>query len=245
MHKKKIFRFFKTSYFLRKFYSFSFVKYFFNEDILRRKIFKHIFESGYWLDYNTKNNQSRSGKGSNINRALFLKESLKTFFKKNKIKHIVDIGCGDFNWMSGLLKEIDYNSYLGVDIVDSLIDKNNKNFRTNKIKFITKDIVNDEIDYFIKTDFILIRHVFIHLKNENINKIISKIKKKEFKFLGITSDPKLLVNKDLKTEGRFRDINLLIEPFNLDAYYEEINESENGIKDNVNLNVYNSQVRQI
>ena len=99
------------------------------------------------------------------------------------------------------------------------------------------------MDYFTKADFILIRHVFIHLKNENINKIISRIKKKEFKFLGITSDPKLLINKDLKTEGRYRDINLLIEPFNLNAHYEEINESKNGIEDNVNLNIYNSKIR--
>ena len=243
MYKKKIFRFFKTSYFLRKFFSLSFVKFFLNENFLRRKIFKYIFDSGYWLDYNVNNNQSRSGKGSNINRALFLKESLKTFFKKNKIKNIVDIGCGDFNWMNSLLKEIDYATYLGIDIVESLIKKNNQDFKSKKIKFITKDIVNDEMDYFMKADFILIRHVLIHLKNENINKIISKIKKKEFKFLGITSDPKLLINKDLKTEGRYRDINLLIEPFNLNDHYEEINESKNGIKDNVNLNIYNSKIR--
>ena len=75
--------------------------------------------------------------------------------------------------------------------------------------------------------------------------IINAHSKKEFKFLGITSDPKLLINKDLKTEGRYRDINLLIEPFNLNAHYEEINESKNGIEDNVNLNIYNSTITNI
>ena len=243
MNKKNFFRFFKTSYFLRKFFSLSFVKYFLSENFLRKKIFKYIFESGYWQDYNIKNNQSISGKGSNINRAIFLKDSLKKFFKKNKIRNIIDIGCGDFNWMNSLLKEIDYDTYLGIDIVESLIKKNNKNFKNKKIKFITKDIVNDKMNYFTRADFILIRHVFIHLKNENIKKIINKIKKKEFKFLGITSDPKLLINKDLKSEGRYRDINLLIKPFNLNSHYEEIYESKNGIKDNVILNIYNSKIR--
>ena len=138
MYKKKIFRFFKISYFLRKFFSLSFIKFFLNENFLRRKIFKYIFDSGYWLDYNINNNQSRSGKGSNINRALFLKESLKTFFKKNKIKNIVDIGCGDFNWMNSLLKEIDYDTYLGIDIVESLIKKIIKISKVKKLNLLQK-----------------------------------------------------------------------------------------------------------
>ena len=60
------------------------------------------------------------------------------------------------------------------------------------------------------------------MKQLNQKKILSKISK----------------NIDLKTEGRFREINLIIEPFNLNKNYEVINESKNGILDNVNLNVY-------
>lgn len=56
------------------------------------------------------------------------------------------------------------------------------NFKNKKIKFITKDIVNDKMNYFTRADFILIRHVFIHLKNKNIKKIINKIKKKNLSF---------------------------------------------------------------
>lgn len=243
MNKKKDYRFFKLSYFLRKIYSLSFLKYFVSEKILRKKIFKYIFDSGYWLDYNVSKNQSRSGKGSNPDRAFFLKDSLKLFIKKNKIKKIIDIGCGDFNWMDTLLKEIDYDSYLGVDIVDSLIVENNKKFGTRKIKFISKDIVNENLDFINNSDLILIRHVFIHLKNSNINAVLNKIKKQNFKFLGITSDPKILTNKDLKTEGRYRDINLFIKPFNLKNYHQIIHESKKGIKDNVNLNVYDTKIK--
>ena len=57
----------------------------------------------------------------------------------------------------------------------------------------------------------------------------------------MTSDPKIIQNKDLKTEGRYRDINLLIEPFNLNKNFEVINESEKGVVNNVNLNVYHSK----
>ena len=239
---KKFYRFFSKSYFLRKFYSLKILNFFFSQDFLRKKIFKYIFDSGYWIDYKIKSNQSRSGKGSNYNRSSFLKNSLILYFKNKKIKNIIDIGCGDFNWMHDLLKKVDYDSYIGVDIVESLIDENNKKFGNKKIKFLYKDIVKDNLNFIENSDFILIRHVFIHLKNKNINKVLEKFKNINFKYLGVTSDPKILENKDLKTEGRYRDINLLIEPFNLNKKFEIINESKNGVIDNVNLNIYSSKL---
>lgn len=239
---KKIFRYFKKSYFLRKFYSLKILKFFFRQDFLRKKIFKYIYDSGYWIDYKIESSQSRSGKGSNYERSLFLKNSLISYFKKNKIKNIVDIGCGDFNWMNDLLKKIDYETYLGVDIVEKLIKDNNKKFGNKKIKFLCKDIVKDDLNFIENCDFVLIRHVLIHLKNENINKVFKKINNINFKYLGVTSDPKITQNKDLKTEGRYRDINLLIEPFNLNKNFEIINESEKGVVNNVNLNVYHSKI---
>lgn len=238
---KKIYRYFNKSYFLRKFYSLKILKFFLSQDFLRKKIFKYIYDSGYWIDYNIESNQSRSGKGSNYKRSLFLKNSLISFFKKNKVKNIVDIGCGDFNWMNGLLNKIDYETYLGVDIVEKLICDNNKKFGNKKIKFLCKDIVKEDLNFIENCDFILIRHVLIHLKNKNINKVFKKINNINFKYLGVTSDPKVAQNKDLKTEGRYRDINLLIEPFNLNKNFEIINESERGTVNNVNLNVYHSK----
>ena len=235
---KKIIRYFTVSYYLRKLFSIKLLQYIFDQNFIRKKIFKYIYNSGYWIDYNTNSRQSRSGKGSNIEKSLYLQNSLKIFFKRNKIRKIIDIGCGDFNWMNNLLKDIEYDSYLGVDIVDDLIEQNSQKYGNQKVKFISKDIVSDDLGFIKKSDFILIRHVFIHLDNSSIIKIINKIKNLDFKYLGITSDPKISKNVDLKTEGRFREINLIIEPFNLNKNYEVINESKNGILDNVNLNIY-------
>ena len=82
MKLKNKYRFYKLSYFLRKLYSFKFLSFFLSENFLRKKIFKYIFLSGYWLDYNTNENQSRSGRGSNIDQSLYLKKELKLFFGK-------------------------------------------------------------------------------------------------------------------------------------------------------------------
>lgn len=240
---KKKFRYLRLSYFLRKFYSFKFLKIFMDENFIRKKMFKYIFLSGYWSDYNIGQNHSRSGQGSNFNNTLYLQNELKIFFKKEKIKKILDIGCGDFNWMNNILSDLDYDSYLGVDIVDVLISDNLDKYKSKKINFINKDFINDDIDFLSEFDFVLVRDVFIHLKNSNINKVIDKIKKLDFNFFCVTSDPKILHNSDLKTEGRYRDVNLLISPFFLENCYKTIKVPVHTNENYVDLNIYDSNIK--
>ena len=244
MKLKNKFRYFNLNYFLRKLYSLKFLNFFLSENFIREKIFKYIFLSGYWLDYNVDKNQSRSGNGSNLDQSIFLKKELKIFFREKKIRKILDIGCGDFKWMSSLLNEIDFDNYMGIDIVDSLIKENIHNYQNSKIKFVKKDIVKDDINFSEEYDFILIRHVFIHLKNSNIIKVLNKIKNINFKFICITSDPKIKINKDLKTEGRYRDINMTISPFFLGNTKKIIKVPVHLNENYVDLNVYDTTIRQ-
>ena len=236
--KKNLNRFFKIHYFLRKFYSFKFINLFLSENYVRKNIFKYIFSSGYWSDYDTSEKKSVSGKGSNFENASYLKNELEKFFRENKIKKILDIGCGDFNWMSKILENVEYEKYVGVDIVKNLIEDNLTKYGSKKISFICKDIVAENFEPFEVYDLILIRHVFIHLKNSNIIKVLNKIKKIKYNYLAVTSDPHKSKNLDLKTEGRYRDINLTIEPFNFIGPLKIIKESAPGIINNVDLNIY-------
>jgi len=140
--------------------------------------------------------------------------------------------------MYNLLEDIDFECYYGVDIVKKLIDQNNKKYRNNKIKFICKDFINDEFKFIEDFDFILIRHVFIHLKDNNINNILDKIKATNIQYVGITSDPLLKNNFDLKTEGRFREVNFTIKPFNLGKPFQVLRDIDPGRDNNVDLNIY-------
>ncbi len=211
-----------------------------DENFIREKMFKYIFLSGYWSDYNIGQNHSRSGQGSNFNNTLYLQNELKIFFKKEKIKKILDIGCGDFNWMNNILSDLDYDSYLGVDIVDVLISDNLDKYKSKKINFINKDFINDDIDFLSEFDFVLVRDVFIHLKNSNINKAINKLRKINFRYIGITSDPTILVNTDLKTDGRYRDVNLTLRPFNINNTYHVIKGLNSEKIEKYNLNIYDT-----
>ena len=227
-------RFFKLSYWLRKFYVSKFSNFFFSKEKIRKNAFRHIYLSNHWQNYFKLDLQkSRSGPGSNLNYTSDMSIELEKFFAEKNIKTILDIGCGDFIWMNLLLnKYYNYDKYLGLDIVDELIKNNNLKYSNDKISFKTFDLVKDEIPKGF--DIILIRDVFIHLKNEQIVNFLNLLKNLDIKFFGVTSTPSLKKNNELKAVGRYRDINIEIEPFNLKNFLHKIDEKNN----NDTLNIY-------
>ena len=227
-------RFFKLSYWLRKFYVSKFSNFFFSKEKIRKNAFRHIYLSNHWQNYFKLDLQkSRSGPGSNLNYTSDMSRELEKFFAEKNIKTILDIGCGDFIWMNLLLnKYYNYDKYLGLDIVDELIKNNNLKYSNDKISFKTFDLVKDEIPKGF--DIILIRDVFIHLKNEQIVNFLNLLKNLDIKFFGVTSTPSLKKNNELKAVGRYRDINIEIEPFNLKDFLHKIDEKNN----NDTLNIY-------
>ena len=227
-------RFFKLSYWLRKFYVSKFSNFFFSKEKIRKNAFRHIYLSNHWQNYFKLDLQkSRSGPGSNLNYTSDMSKELEKFFVEKNIKTILDIGCGDFIWMNLLLnKYYNYDKYLGLDIVDELIKNNNLKYSNDKISFKTFDLVKDEIPKGF--DIILIRDVFIHLKNEQIVNFLNLLKNLDIKFFGVTSTPSLKKNNELKAVGRYRDINIEIEPFNLKNFLHKIDEKNN----NDTLNIY-------
>ena len=227
-------RFFKLSYWLRKFYVSKFSTFFFSKEKIRKNAFRHIYLSNHWQNYFKLDLQkSRSGPGSNLNYTSDMSRELEKFFAEKNIKTILDIGCGDFIWMNLLLnKYYNYDKYLGLDIVDELIKNNNLKYSNDKISFKTFDLVKDQIPKGF--DIILIRDVFIHLKNEQIVNFLNLLKNLDVKFFGVTSTPSLKKNNELKAVGRYRDINIEIEPFNLKDFLHKIDEKNN----NDTLNIY-------
>ena len=227
-------RFLKLSYWLRKFYVSKFSNFFFSKEKIRKNAFRHIYLSNHWQNYFKLDLQkSRSGPGSNLNYTSDMSRELEKFFAEKNIKTILDIGCGDFIWMNLLLnKYYNYDKYLGLDIVDELIKNNNLKYSNDKISFKTFDLVKDEIPKGF--DIILIRDVFIHLKNEQIVNFLNLLKNLDIKFFGVTSTPSLKKNNELKAVGRYRDINIEIEPFNLKDFLHKIDEKNN----NDTLNIY-------
>lgn len=171
---------------------------------------KDIFTDIY-LNNNWKSSESKSGFGSELKSTKVLREELPLLFKKYNIKSILDIPCGDFNWM----KEVDLTniSYIGADVIDEII-VDNKNKYPDK-NFLVLNLIEDNLP---NVDLIFVRDCLGHLCEKDCLKAIQNIKKSGSKYLCTTSFPRLEKNKDI-TNGSWRPINLLISPFKMNPIY--------------------------
>jgi len=196
---------------------------------------REIFTSIYQHPTGWGSSESKSGTGSELSATLKLRNELSFLFLKYKINSILDIPCGDFNWMSQMdLSEI---KYIGADIVKELIESNR--IKYPNFEFHALDITSDDL---IKTDLIFTRDCLVHLSNENIFKAVENMKKSGSRFLLTTSFTSFCENQDI-TDGGWRPINLTLPPFNFKPIYL-INEMFNSAEDKSMLlfdlkNLYN------
>ena len=118
-------------------------KFYFHLFVIRLKqknIFEKIYKTNYWGS-----SESISGPGSDLNNTLNIRYELPKIILKYKIQKVLDIPCGDFNWMKKILSKLDID-YLGCDIVNELIDKNIKLYSSEKIKFAKLNLIKDKLE---------------------------------------------------------------------------------------------------
>ena len=227
------YRYFNLYYWLRKL---SFTKlfqenFFLSNNLKRKIIFNLIFKSYHWRDYHKTNKcVSDSGLGSDLNVTKQLIKDLDIFLKSDQIKSILDIACGDFFWMNKLINNNKHLNYLGLEIVKSIVENNNKIFSNQKVKFICSDVINEELPQ--NHDFILVRDFLIHIKNTDIINLIHKIKKSNCKYFAINNFPNIKKNVEIKGYGHHRYVNIEIPPFNLTNVFKVIDDHDR------KLNIY-------
>nr|WP_299072939.1 class I SAM-dependent methyltransferase [uncultured Allomuricauda sp.] len=143
-----------------------------------KKVMSDIYEKKRW---GGRQKDFYSGSGSHSRKVVqpYIK-TISSFLKDYEDGLIVcDLGCGDFNVGKNL---VPYSKrYMGIDIVDDLIERNKKLFVSEKLEFHCLNIVTDNLP---KGDCILVRQVFQHLSNEEIKKVVKKIQ--TFKHIIVT-----------------------------------------------------------
>jgi SAM-dependent methyltransferase len=184
------------------------------------KIFEEIYRKRMWG-----NDESVSGAGSTIQQTLGIVHLLPKIFEKYNIKTVLDIPCGDFNWMKTIdLSKIDYK---GADIVGDLIAKNNQEYKRGNISFFKADILKDSLP---KVDLVICRDCLVHFSDRDVIKALNNIHHSNSKFLITTSFLNRIVNPSIVT-GHWRPLNLQIHPFHLpltkEVYFEG-NKEANG-----------------
>lgn len=156
--------------------------------------------------------ESISGNGSELIQTKQLIEELPVLFKKYNIQSILDIPCGDYNWMQHVDKT--NINYIGADIVEELISLNTEKYPD--VNFMHLDLTKSELP---TVDLILARDVFVHMTYETIVSALENIIKSGAKYLLTTSFTGLNLNTDLPQNGDWRCLNLLAAPFRFKPIY--------------------------
>ena len=177
-----------------------------------REIFDEIYQN-----YGFGGDESRSGPGSTLAETESLRSKIQNLVGLYDIKTVVDIPCGDFNWMKEVVKNFD--SYIGGDIVEKCIEENNKKYSNSKTAFVKFDLLNDKIP---ECDLLIVRDVIGHYPLEDGVKIVNNILRSKCKFLlsttwyNVVDDSYHEKHKNTGAiHGRFYPVNLMSEPFNL------------------------------
>lgn len=178
-------------------------------------VFTEIYKTNRW-----KSSESISGEGSELKQVETLIKELDSLIVNLNISSILDIPCGDFNWMQHV--NLSTVNYTGADIVNELIESNIEKFKDyENVNFMVLDLINNELP---KKDLIIIRDCLVHLSYEHIFKSIESVKKSGSKYLFTTTYPNHNTNLDIIT-GDWRRLNLMQPPFNFPDPLLIINEN--------------------
>ena len=169
-----------------------------------KEVFSKIYKENLW--------HGGSGVGSKLENVKEYVEVLQKYIDKPEVKTVLDLGCGD--WQFSKFLDLSSVSYLGVDVVESVIESNSTSYSASNIKFISRDITTYEVP---KADLIICKDVLQHLCNKDVITILVKIITSS-KFSLITNDfkPENTENKDIDN-GDYRCLDLTLSPFYLDV----------------------------
>lgn len=169
-----------------------------------QQIFTQIYRTNEWGS-----NESVSGPGSTLEQTNVIRRVIPKLCKHFGIKSITDAPCGDFNWLQKC--DIDDVTYIGIDIVKDIIEKNNTRFGNIKRTFQLIDVTKEPIP---RADLILCRDLLVHLSFDDIYKTLKNFKDSNSKYLLVTTYVnEKRINSDI-VSGQWRPLNLHNAPFN-------------------------------
>jgi SAM-dependent methyltransferase len=168
--------------------------------MIMKAVFTQIYAQNLW-GYG-------SGEGSLPEHTKDYRRFLERFIRDRQIKSVVDYGCGD--WQFSRLIDWDGVRYLGLDVVDSLIEHNLKTYRKDNITFEVLAGTPVELP---DAELIILKDVLQHWSHQSIRSFLPKIAKCKFALITNCVNPYGPTdNRDI-LDGDFRPLDLTRPPF--------------------------------
>ncbi len=164
------------------------------------KKFTDIYATNFW--------HYGSGEGSLAQLTAGYRDFLTAFIAKSGVKTVVDIGCGD--WQFSRLMDWSNVNYLGIDVDQGIVDRNNEQFGRPNIQFVKMNVFNGPPP----ADLLLCKDVMQHWSNLMITEFAPFLNRYQYALLTNCADPVDQRNLNIAV-GKFRPIDLTAAPFQL------------------------------
>ena len=161
-----------------------------------QRIFTNIYTANMWGDP-----ESRSGPGSSVFRTRLIRPALSRLFSDLAVKSVLDVPCGDFNWMR--LTEMPEIRYTGADVVPEIVQRNTDLYSDKWRRFVLLNMIADPLP---SADLILCRDGLVHLSFTDIASALRHIRSSRATYLLATTFD-ASENVDIAT-GDWRPLNL-------------------------------------
>lgn len=164
--------------------------------------FARIHATNYWA-----NGESLSGEGSTMDATQYVREALAGFIREHQIPSILDVPCGDFNWMRHVEMDI---PYFGGDIVEAIVARNRENHGTEMRKFEVIDLTSSKLPH---CGLVFSRDCLNHLSIPDILQAVANIRSSGAEFIAVTQFPAQTVNRNQESGFNYRELNFHLAPF--------------------------------
>ncbi len=196
---------------------------------MAEQLFTDIYSNNTWGSQ-----ESRSGPTSTMERTSEIRAALPSLIDELEIKGILDCGCGDWNWMRYVtLGDVEY---LGVDIVEPLVEMLQKKHTQPTVHFQKMNVLLDPAE---TADLWLARDFCCLYGLKEIQQFFLKFLESNSKFLAITSVESRSAFQET-VPGSWYALNLCAPPFDLPEPMLEYSDGQQWFRKK-NLLIYNRQ----
>jgi SAM-dependent methyltransferase len=139
---------------------------------------------------------------------------LHMFMRTNRVRSVVDIGCGD--WQFSQFMNWSQVDYVGVDVSSIALEASRKHAKPG-VSFLECDAVNDELP---AADLLLAKDVLQHWSNSDVARFLNKLTAFKWALItnGFPAGSENEFNRDISA-GDWRAIELSRPPFSLPGSY--------------------------
>ncbi len=167
-----------------------------------RARFTEIFRANHW-----RNPESASGFGSSLEATRDARTALTEIITDYSISSLLDIPCGDYNW----LRHVPYDGlYWGADIVPDLVAANKARYANERRRFLVLDVTEDPLP---RTDLVWCRDCLNHLSLSEGARALGNIVASGARYAVLTHYPNAAINRDQPSGFDYRPLNLQEAPF--------------------------------